>query len=53
MTFYKRRLANTIRGRQRTKTAHNKTVREAMELRVAGRGGNKRKYALAGIKADI
>jgi hypothetical protein len=37
----------------RTKAAHNKTAKEAMELQVAGRGGNKRKYALADIKADI
>jgi hypothetical protein len=32
---------------------HNKTVKEAMELQVAGGGGSKRKYALADIKADI
>jgi hypothetical protein len=41
----------------RTKTAHNKrlnkTGKEAMELQVAGRRGNKRKHALADIKADI
>jgi hypothetical protein len=37
----------------RTKAAHNKTAEEAMELQVAGRGGNKRKYALADIKDDI
>jgi hypothetical protein len=37
----------------RTKAVHNKTVKEAMELQVAGRGGNKRKYALADINADI
>jgi hypothetical protein len=35
------------------KAAHNKAVNEAMELQVAGRGGSKRKYALADIKADI
>jgi hypothetical protein len=37
----------------RTKAAHNKTVKGAMELQAAGRGGSKRKYALADIKADI
>jgi hypothetical protein len=37
----------------RIKAAHNKTVKEAMELHVASRGGNKRKYALTDIKADI
>jgi hypothetical protein len=37
----------------RTKAAHNKTVKEAMELHVATRGGNKRKYALADINADV
>jgi hypothetical protein len=30
-----------------------KPVKEAMELQVASRGGNKRKYALADINADI
>jgi hypothetical protein len=37
----------------RTKAAHNKTVAEALELQIESREGNKRKYALAGIKADI
>ena len=36
----------------RTKAAHNKTVAEAMELQIDS-PGNKRKYALAEIKADI
>jgi hypothetical protein len=37
----------------RTKAAHNKTVAEAMEIQIESRGGDKRKYALAEIKADI
>jgi hypothetical protein len=37
----------------RTKAPHNKTVTEAMELQLDSRGGNKRKYALTDIKADI
>jgi hypothetical protein len=36
----------------RTK-AHNKAVAEAMELQIDSSGGNKRKYALTEIKADI
>ena len=37
----------------RTRAAHNKTVAEAMELQIDSSGGNKRKYALTEIKADI
>jgi hypothetical protein len=37
----------------RTKAAHNKAVAEAMELQIDSSGGNKRKYALTEIKADI
>jgi hypothetical protein len=49
----KHRGAAYISSRTMHKAAHNKTVKEAMELQVAGRGGNKRKHALADIKADI
>jgi hypothetical protein len=35
------------------KAAHNTAVAEAMELHIDSRRGNKRKYALAEIKADI
>jgi hypothetical protein len=37
----------------RTRAANNKTVDEAMELQIDSSGGNKRKYALTEIKADI
>jgi hypothetical protein len=57
MTFYTGEDWQKHRGSAltsaRTKATHNKTVKEAMELQVAGRGGSKRKYALADIKADI
>jgi hypothetical protein len=59
-TYYKRELADTADPKElytlaaRTKAARNKMVAEAMELQIdSSSGGNKRKYALTGIKADI
>jgi hypothetical protein len=59
MTYYKRaRIVRHSRSKRyvhiaaRIKAAHNKTVAEAMELQIDS-PGNKRKYALAEIKADI